>query len=490
LVHASIDRDDVVVAAARAGDRAAMNELIRRHLPMVYHLVRQALGEDPDVDDVVQDILVRAIRQLPGLRSPVSFRSWLTTIAVRQVGSHLAHEEIVARRLLPLEAAADRADAGAEVEGPALLRAELAGQRQQVERATRWMNTDERTVFSLWCLESLGELSRAELAVGLGTSVAHAGVRLQRMREQLEVSRSVVAALEALPGCDALGDVVAEWDATPSPYWRKRIGRHVRTCPVCTRAAGGLLPADRLLAGLAVLPVPAALGAAALVKALLSITAADRGTAASWLSRGFHVAAAHPVAATVSAGVLAAGIAVPVVERTPVVPPVRAVAVAPHRLSGTTAPPPRPSTGLLTTGKVSLEAAAARGRFVAVSGDYGVLTPVGPASAADARRQATLQAVAGLADSACFSFRGPGGRYLRHSSFRLRLSPADGTVLFRQDATFCARSGFVTGTLSLESVNYPGFFLRDLGDQMWLDKYDGSSASRLDSSFHVRPPLA
>jgi len=47
----------------------------------------------------------------------------------------------------------------------------------------------ERVLFSLWWLEMTGELTRAEVATALGTSVAHAGVRIQRMREQLEASR-------------------------------------------------------------------------------------------------------------------------------------------------------------------------------------------------------------------------------------------------------------------------------------------------------------
>jgi len=124
-----------------------------------------------------------------------------------------------------------------------------------------------------------------------------------------------------------------------------------------------------------------------------------------------------------------------------------------------------------------------------VSGDAGVLTPVGPASDAAARERAGLLVVTGLADPSCFSFRRPDGRYLRHSSFRLRLSPDEGTVLFRQDATFCPRAGFRTGSVSLESFNYRGFFVRHLGDQMWIDKYDGSPELRADSSFFVRPPL-
>ncbi|MEU4425056.1 sigma-70 family RNA polymerase sigma factor, partial [Actinoplanes sp. NPDC024001] len=105
--------DDAVVLAARTGDRDAMNELARRHLPMVYNLVRQALPDEADVDDVVQDVMVRALRQLPKLRSPSSFRPWLAAIAVNQIGSHLARARVRFRRTAPLAAAAGRPAAAA-----------------------------------------------------------------------------------------------------------------------------------------------------------------------------------------------------------------------------------------------------------------------------------------------------------------------------------------------------------------------------------------
>lgn len=482
--------DDGIVDAARAGDRAAMNELVRRYLPMVYSLVRQALQDDPDVDDVVQDIMVRAVRQLPGLRSAGSFRAWLTSIGVRQIGTHLADEDRIARRTVPLDMAIGRPDAGAEVESPVLLRAELAEQRRLVGHAIRWMGAEERAVYSLWWLETVGELTRRDLAAALGTSAAHAAVRIQRMREQLEESRRIIAALEAMPGCDALGDVAATWDGTPTPYWRKRIGRHVRSCYRCAYAARDLLPADRLLVGLVLLPVPATLAAAALVKALFGGAAAGSATSAaagvtSWLGRALTAATAHPVAATVSAGVLAIGVTIPTTGLMSSPPAGRAVTVIPQRV-----PAPTPPTNELKTGTMALESATASGRFVAVADDRGVLTPIGPRSDAAARERTTLLVVAGLADPRCFSFRRPDGRYLRHSSFRLRLSRNEGTVLFRRDATFCARAGFVGNSVSLESFNYRGFFLRHVGDQMWIDQYDGSAQFRADSSFLVRRPPA
>jgi hypothetical protein len=47
----------------------------------------------------------------------------------------------------------------------------------------------------------------------------------------------------------------------------------------------------------------------------------------------------------------------------------------------------------------------------------------------------------------------------------------------------------VTGSVALESSNYPGWFLRHRGDELWVDQSDGSAAFLADGSFRVRPPL-
>ena len=57
-----------LVAAAQAGDRRALDELVAAGLPLVYTIVRQVLNGHPDADDVVQDVMLRALRQLPTLR--------------------------------------------------------------------------------------------------------------------------------------------------------------------------------------------------------------------------------------------------------------------------------------------------------------------------------------------------------------------------------------------------------------------------------------
>ncbi|MGY0005245.1 AbfB domain-containing protein, partial [Micromonospora sp. I033] len=140
--------------------------------------------------------------------------------------------------------------------------------------------------------------------------------------------------------------------------------------------------------------------------------------------------------------------------------------------------------------RVSLEAANEAGAYVSTRSAEGVLVTAGPGSAGAVRREATFEMVEGLANARCYSFRYADGRYLRHSSWRLRLDRNVGTPLFLGDATFCARPGTRNGTIELESANYPGWFLRHRDDQLWVDQSDGTAAFRADSAFRVRPPLA
>jgi RNA polymerase sigma factor (sigma-70 family) len=249
--------DTGLVVAAQAGDRRALDELVAACLPSVYTIVRRALGGLPDVDDVVQETMLRVLRELRTLRTPESFRPWLATITTRQISTNLHRRQAEGRRTVPLDEVAD--PPAVEAEGLALTNVQLSGHRRQAVRASRWLDLDDRALLSLWWRETAGQLTRTELAAALGTRVAHAGVRVQRMRNQLELSRSLVAALEGRPRCAQLAAVLERWDGVPSPLWRKRITRHIRSCPVCARAGADLVPLERLILVFALLPVPVAL---------------------------------------------------------------------------------------------------------------------------------------------------------------------------------------------------------------------------------------
>jgi RNA polymerase sigma factor (sigma-70 family) len=245
---------DVVLAAQR-GERTALDDLVSSYLPLVYNIVGRAMNGHPDVDDVVQETMIRAMRGIGDLRDPQAFRSWLVAIAMRQV-----RESYRARVAQPPPVA----DLGTEMAGPdfedlAIHRMGLSGQRRETAEASRWLDGEDRALLALWWQEAAGTLDRADLVQAIGQPATHVAVAVSRMRERLDASRLIVRALRQVPTCPKLLPVTAGWNGEPSPLWRKRLARHVRECPACLPDPNEMVPAERLLIGLALVPVPALL---------------------------------------------------------------------------------------------------------------------------------------------------------------------------------------------------------------------------------------
>ncbi|HEV2496040.1 MAG TPA: sigma-70 family RNA polymerase sigma factor [Terriglobia bacterium] len=86
LLVSETSEDAQLVAAARAGDRAAFGELYGRYGHMVHGIL---LGRVPrvEVDDLVHDVFLVALKRLSALRDPAAFGGWLAAIA-----RHRAHD--------------------------------------------------------------------------------------------------------------------------------------------------------------------------------------------------------------------------------------------------------------------------------------------------------------------------------------------------------------------------------------------------------------
>ncbi|MBT0770226.1 sigma-70 family RNA polymerase sigma factor [Kineosporia sp. J2-2] len=508
------------VVAARSGDLRALEDVLQARLPFVYTIVRRALGPSPDVDDIVQETMLRALRELPRLRQADSFRAWLAAIAIRQISTH---RHRLARRAANVTAFDDldgEEDAGAPptlpLEDTTALRLELADQRHQLVRARRWLSADDQAVLSLWWLEATGQLTRAELATALAVSQAHGTVRVQRMHHQLELARSLTAAVEKRPRCADLDVVLRDWDGMPSSVWRKRILRHTRSCDICLGPSREMIAPENLLLGIGLLPVPVAVTAALLARMPADTATAAGGVKAGWATHVLQTGAVKPLSAMLLTGTVASGAALtithwpeftsppPVVVSIPSPVPTPAPTPSPERskalrssavsatpVTAVTSPAGRADAdGPLQLGRASLEADDIGGYFASIDGDLGILKEAGPGDAAAVRQGATFEVVRGLADADCFSFQLDSGAYLRHSSWRVRADEDNGSDLFHGDATFCQGEGSTPGTISLEAQNYPGWFLRHRNMELWVDQDDGTAQFHADNSFRVRDPLA
>lgn len=90
----SADDDADLVGRARVGDADAYAVLVRRHAPMAMRTAA-LLGAGADVDDVVQEALVKAYTSLDRFRDGRPFRPWLLRIVAHE--AHNAHRSAVRR---------------------------------------------------------------------------------------------------------------------------------------------------------------------------------------------------------------------------------------------------------------------------------------------------------------------------------------------------------------------------------------------------------
>ncbi len=81
----SSEAEALLVQAARAGDRAALETLSERLLPDLLRAVRALMGKDhPDNDDLVQEVLVAVLEALPSFRGESTLLHFAIRIAVRR----------------------------------------------------------------------------------------------------------------------------------------------------------------------------------------------------------------------------------------------------------------------------------------------------------------------------------------------------------------------------------------------------------------------
>ncbi|MFF3942460.1 family 43 glycosylhydrolase [Streptomyces phaeofaciens] len=79
-------------------------------------------------------------------------------------------------------------------------------------------------------------------------------------------------------------------------------------------------------------------------------------------------------------------------------------------------------------------------------------------------------------------------RFVRHWEYRARIEANVSPLADSQFRVVTGPAG--TGTVALESANFPGYYLRHRNFEVWLEKNDGTAAFASDASFYRRAGLA
>lgn len=156
--------------------RSDVERLFRSYGPYVAGVAIRLLGRDHDVEDVVQDVFVEALRGVSGIRDPDKVKGWLAAVTVRVTMRRLHR-----RRIARLIGFGDRWD-------PTWLHAPDASPEQrallhEIYRLLEGFGAAERVAWSLRYLQGEKLEDVAELC---GCSLATAKRRIAAVQSVIE----------------------------------------------------------------------------------------------------------------------------------------------------------------------------------------------------------------------------------------------------------------------------------------------------------------
>jgi RNA polymerase sigma-70 factor (ECF subfamily) len=79
-----VDSASVLVARAKAGDRNAFDELVRRYRKRIFALALHLCGSESEADDISQDVFLRAFHTLAQFEGRSEFFTWVYRLAVNR----------------------------------------------------------------------------------------------------------------------------------------------------------------------------------------------------------------------------------------------------------------------------------------------------------------------------------------------------------------------------------------------------------------------
>ena len=186
-----------LIAKARAGDRAAQQDLWRTHRRWVAAIILAHRPSSVEVDDLMQEVAVKLVSKMASLRDAASFRPWLRQI-VLNVCRGSARSLRPTLRLSLGEASDDELPDATRVAVPASTEetaTELVGRGDAARRLMEQVRTlppEYREPLVLRCVRSLTYQQISEI---LNLPVTTIETRLARARRMLreEVGDAIVA---------------------------------------------------------------------------------------------------------------------------------------------------------------------------------------------------------------------------------------------------------------------------------------------------------
>jgi RNA polymerase sigma-70 factor (ECF subfamily) len=174
--------DADLIAAVLQGDAASFEPLVAKYQPRVFATARRYARRESEVEDIVQEVFIKAYQKLPGFRGDAPFEHWLMRLAVRTCYDFLrAHQR--SRESAFTELSQPETDWLEQYVADPDSASEFAeAARQLIQRVMARLPPEARLVITLLEIE---ERSVKEIAALTGWSVPLVKVRAFRARAEM-----------------------------------------------------------------------------------------------------------------------------------------------------------------------------------------------------------------------------------------------------------------------------------------------------------------
>jgi RNA polymerase sigma-70 factor (ECF subfamily) len=182
--------DQELIAAVLDGDASSFEPLVTRYQPRVFATARRYARRKDEVEDIVQEIFIKAYRKLSTYRAEAPFENWLMRMAVRTCYDFLRKHQRN-REHNVTEISSEENDWLENVgEDTTERESKRDAAKALVNRLLEGLSPDFRLVITLLEIE---EKSVKEIAELTGWSVSLVKVRAYRARNQMRKMLARVA---------------------------------------------------------------------------------------------------------------------------------------------------------------------------------------------------------------------------------------------------------------------------------------------------------
>jgi RNA polymerase sigma-70 factor, ECF subfamily len=177
--------DSVLISSALRGDEEALNDLFARYYRFLHFLACRVLGGREDAQDVVQNCLLRAVRNLPQFNNDGAFRSWLARILVNEAIDLLRMRRRRPRFSVGHASSEDEKNALDRVPAPGLNPEQALAKKESISALTKEVARLSPPLRSVVILCDFQEYSMQEAGAVLCVTKGMVRSRLFRARKQL-----------------------------------------------------------------------------------------------------------------------------------------------------------------------------------------------------------------------------------------------------------------------------------------------------------------